>query len=142
MRIFLDTSCLFKLYHYETDTQKVLDAISTYKANAIFLSELAKLEFTSTIWKKVRTLEFTEARRATICQRFESDIATYSFVDVDKAIFAKAKELTDIYGKQGLRTLDSIQLATAISLKNECGLFITTDKLLHSFFQQESLPVL
>ena len=54
----------------------------------------------------------------------------------------EAKGLIHKYGMQGLRTLDSIQLATAISLKNECELFITSDKLLNSFFKQEALPVL
>ena len=139
MNIFLDTSCLFKLYHYENDTQKIIDTIAKNNVTIIFLSELAKIEFTSTIWKKVRTLEFTELRRKTIYSRFESDFESYSFIPADKILMDCARNLVDKYGKQGLRTLDSIQLATALSLKNECELFITTDKLLDNFFKQESL---
>ena len=85
----LDASCLFKLYHSENETQIVLDAISTYKTNAIFLSELAKIEFVSTMWKKVPTLEFTEPQRSSINARFESGFAKYSFVDLNKDILAK-----------------------------------------------------
>ncbi len=72
----------------------------------------------------------------------DTSFEKYNFVPVDNLIVTRAKDLIEKYGKEGLRTLDSIQLATAISLKSQCDLFITTDKLLHSFFIQESLPVL
>jgi len=142
MNLFLDTSSLFKMYHSEDGTQELLAILSNDNITKIFLSELTKIEFTSTIWKKLRTKEFTELQRKSVCNSFESDFVSYDFIEVDKNITTIAKDLIDKYGKQGLRTLDSIQLATAISLKSECELFITTDKLLHNFFLQESLPVL
>ena len=43
------------------------------------------------------------------------------------------------YGLKGLRTLDSIQLSTAITLEPEVNLFITSDNLLKSLLTEEGL---
>ncbi len=44
------------------------------------------------------------------------------------------------YGIKGLRTLDAIQLSSALSLKeNKDMAFFTHDKLLQSIFEQEGL---
>ena len=90
---------------------------------------------------KVRTKEITEIDAKTIIGNFENDISKYYFTPIDNSIVLKAKNLIDKSGKQGLRSLDSIQFATAIALKNECGLFITSDKLLQQFFISESLRI-
>jgi predicted nucleic acid-binding protein len=52
MKIFLDTSTLFKLYHREVDTEDLERLFTTEKITNIFLSEISKIEFTSTFWKK------------------------------------------------------------------------------------------
>jgi uncharacterized protein len=65
MKIFLDTSSLFKLYHKEAETEDLELVFSMIKITNIFLSEIAKIEFTSTIWKKVRTKEITELEAQT-----------------------------------------------------------------------------
>ena len=87
-------------------------------------------------------MDLSESEAVELLALFEADKEKYTFIPVEPTIISKAKHLVGKYGKQGLRTLDSIQLATAISLKNACVLFITTDKLLQSFFMQESLPVI
>lgn len=48
---------LVKMYHREADTAALERLFSTFKITHIFLSEISKIEFTSTIWKKVRTKE-------------------------------------------------------------------------------------
>ncbi len=141
MNIFFDTSPIFKLYHVENDTQKIVDLVNNPDLENIFLSEIAKIEFSSIVWRKVRLNEFSEQEAKRINRRFESDFRQYHFTQVDREIMAQAKILIEKYGHQGLRTLDSIQLSTAVSLIDECQLFVTSDKLLHSFFQQENLPV-
>lgn len=52
--IFLDTSSLLKLYHHEAGTDEVEKAIAD--ANSIILSELAKVEFNSAVWKNIRSV--------------------------------------------------------------------------------------
>ena len=140
MKIFLDTSSLFKLYHRETGTEELEELFSIVKITTIFLSEIAKIEFTSAVWKKVRTKEISELEAQTTLELFESDFAKYSFIATDSIIIEQARNLTTRYGVQGLRTLDSVQLSTAISLSQQVGVCLTADKLLKSFFNEEGLP--
>jgi uncharacterized protein len=139
MKLFLDTSSLFKLYHKETGTAELEELFSTANITTIFLSEIAKVEFTSTVWKKVRTKDISELEAQTTLELFEADFPKYSFIAMDSIIIEQARILTTKYGIQGLRTLDSIQLSTAISLSEQAGVFFTADNLLKSFFDGEGL---
>lgn len=141
MNIFLDTCSLFKLYHKEVGSEDLERLFSSVAISAVFLSDLTKIEFTSTIWKKVRTREITEIQAQTTLALFEADFDKYSFIVTDSLVIEQARLLVSKYGTQGLRTLDSIQLSTAISLREQVGLFCTADKLLLSLFQSENLPV-
>lgn len=140
MKIFLDTSSVFKLYHRESDTEEMELIFSTTKITDIFLSEISKIEFTSTIWKKVRTKEITESQAKTTLDLFESDFNKYAFVTIDSVIIEQARILITKYGTQGLRTLDSIQLSTCITLFQQVNVFFTSDKILKTLFEAEGLP--
>ena len=140
MKIFLDTSSLFKLYHREADTSELELVFSTSKITDIFLSEISKIEFTSTIWKKVRTHELTQSQAHATLGMFESDFTKYSFVATGSIIIEQARILCSKYGIEGLRTLDSIQLSTAVSLSQRVEQFLTADKLLKFLMQAEGLP--
>jgi predicted nucleic acid-binding protein len=139
MKLFLDTCSLFKLYHREVDTILLEKLFSTLTITGIYLSEITKVEFTSTIWKKIRTKEITAFEAQSILDLFENDFIKYSFVATDTAIIEQARILTSKYGTQGLRTLDGIQLSTAVSLSANVDLFITADKLLANFMVCENL---
>lgn len=139
MKIFLDTSSIFKLYHRETDTVELERNLSAISISSIYLSEIAKVEFTSTVWKKVRTKEITELEGQTTLDLFELDFVKYNFVTTDSIIIEQARILTSKYGTEGLRTLDSIQLSSAVSLVNQVDIFLTADKLLKSLFISEGL---
>lgn len=139
MRIFLDTSALFKLYHREIDTDKIENLFSNNVITTTYLSEITKIEFASTIAKKVRTQDLSKSKADELLSYFESDFKKYSFVQIDSIVIEQARNLIIKYGALGLRSLDSIQLATAVSLQNKASLFVTTDKLLNAFLKQESL---
>lgn len=139
MKIFLDTSSLVKLYHRETGTEELENLFTSQNITTIFLSEIAKIEFTSTIWKKVRTKEITELEAKTTLELFETDFEKYTFIATDSIVIEIGRDLTTKYGMQGLRTLDSIQFSTAISLARQSDIFFTADKLLKSFFEAEGL---
>ena len=124
MKIFLDTSTLFKLYHKETGTEEIERIFSSARISHVFLSEISKIEFSSTIWKKVRTKEITELEAQKTLDLFESDFGKYTFVTTDSIIIEQARILTSKYGKQGLRTLDSIQLSTSLSLFHHVDIFL------------------
>lgn len=77
----------------------------------------------------------------TVIRLFENDLLKYMLVPVDSNILKKAKELTIRYGTDGLRTLDSIQLACAVETKDRIYKYFTSDKLLNTLFEKEKLPL-
>lgn len=141
MKLFLDTSSLVKLYHREADTSVLEHVFITQNITAIFLSDITKIEFASTVFKKVRTSEITREQAFATLQLFEADFEKYYFIATDSIIIEQAKRLIEKYGLKGLRTLDSIQLSTAISLSKQVDIFLTADKLLQSLFVAEGLSI-
>ncbi len=74
---------------------------------------------------------------------FRQDITKYQWVSLDNVLIQQAQILLMKYGSEGLRTLDAIQLASALTLKNlSKSYFFTADKLLQTFFNQEGLLVI
>ena len=140
MKVFLDTSSLFKLYHKEAGTTDLENMFSTLKITEVFLSEISKIEFVSTVWKKIRTKEITEPEGLTTLNLFDNDANKYTFIATNTIILENARILIKKYGMQGLRTLDSIQLATCVTLSQYANTFFTADNLLNFFFKAEGLP--
>lgn len=142
MRLFLDTSSLFKLYYQESGTEIIEAVFQNHDVTVIFLSDITRVEFFSTVWKKFRVKEITNLMAEKMLEAFESDIEKYTLIPLESLIVEQAKNLINKYGHSGLRALDSLQLATAISLKDNASLFLTSDKLLNTYFIQESLKTL
>jgi uncharacterized protein len=135
MRVYLDTSSLIKLYHTESGT-KELDAIfQSNTVEGVFVSSLAKVEFNSALWKKVRTKDLLAEEAVVIISSFESDYSNYNFIDVTDDVIAVAKELISKYGLSGLRALDSIQLASIIKVRSQLDLAIAADELLRTLIK-------
>jgi hypothetical protein len=64
-----------------------------------------------------------------------------SLVPIDDFIIEQAKHFIEKYSSQALCSLESTQLSTAMQLKNNVGLFISSDNWLTSLPQEENLPV-
>lgn len=137
--IYLDTSSLVKAYHREPDSDKIIKILPQYQR--IFLSELTKIEFISAIWKKVNRGEATETDVKKCIQFFETDYNKYHWIIIDREIINSAINLLNKYSKIGLRTLDAIQLACAVSVKDNADEFLTSDKILKTIFIKEGLTV-
>lgn len=142
MKVFIDTSSLFKLYHFENDSNKIIELFSNFEVQAIYLSEITKIEFDSVVWKKYRKGEIDKYKVEAIIANFENDAKKFSFIKDTKELKKNAKYLISKYGKEGLRTLDAIQLASAISIKSKCNLYLTADILLEKLFDAENLATL
>ncbi len=141
MKAFLDTSSLVKLYHQENESDFVMKALSS-DIREIFLSELAILEFRSALWKKIREKEIEEKAAIEVIECFQDDVGNFQWILMQSNIVDSASDLLMKYGNRGLRTLDSLQLAAALTLKGEECIFLTSDKLLHTLFKEERLRVL
>ncbi len=141
MKAFLDTSSLVKLYHQEEGADFVMEALSN-DVEEILLSELAVLEFRSALWKKIREKEIEEKVAIEVIQCFHKDRDNFQWILLQSDIVESASYLLMKYGSYGLRTLDSLQLATALTLREEKCIFLTSDKLLRTLFVEERLNVL
>ena len=139
MKIFLDTSSLIKLYHFEIGTDYLDKLFEDNSIEEIILSDIAKVEFTSAIWKKVRTRELTNKEANSIIDSFEKDYENYTFIDLDAELVALAKDLVFKYGLKGLRTLDSFQLASILKIKSKLSFAVTADDLLKSLIKEEGI---
>jgi len=139
MKIFLDSSSLIKLYHSEIGTEYLDKIFEDHTIEEIFLSDIAKVEFTSAIWKKVRTKDLTDKEADFIIESYINDYDNYTFVELDDELVLLARDLILKYGIKGLRTLDSIQLASIIIIKSELAFAVTADDLLKSFIKSEGI---
>lgn len=140
MIAFLDTSSLIKLYHDEPDTERV-EQILSIGLDGIYLSELSVLEFRSAMWKKVRTNDITETQALEAIECFKDDFKNYNWIKLNTSIVNSASKLLSKYGKRGLRTLDSIQFASALKLRKRNCIYKTADILLAELFNEEGLKI-
>lgn len=141
MKIFLDTSSLLKLYHYEQGTEMLDKLFVDFAVSKVYLSEIAKVEFDSAIWKKVRTGELIQEEARSLIDSFELDYDKYKFIKMDSEIVSNARNLISKYGTNGLRTLDSIQLSSALKVRSELSFFVTADDLLRHLAETEKMLV-
>ena len=114
-RFFFDTSALIKLYH-EEDGTAVLDQLLLDHQPVIVISDLSVIEMISALAKKVRTQAISEETFKKIVAAFEKDIVAFEILYLDQGVKSRAVDLLKNRGmEQGLRTLDALQLASALT---------------------------
>lgn len=139
MKLFLDTSSLIKLYYKEEDTSDLDKIFINYTITTIFLSEISKVEFFSAVYKKARTKTLTSKNADDIIISFSEDEKKYQFIPLNDKIVSLSQKLIKKYGLAGLRSLDALQLASAISIKSSLDIALTSDILLKKFLIDESI---
>ena len=70
---------------------------------------------------------------------FETDYPNYTFIEVTNEVITIAQESVSKYGLRGLRTLDSIQLASIVKTEASLDVAITADDLLKNFIEIEGI---
>ncbi|WPP53000.1 type II toxin-antitoxin system VapC family toxin [Catalinimonas niigatensis] len=141
MNVFFDTSSLFKLYHKESGTEELMDFFNNNQINALFLAEITRIEFASVVWKKCRKRDIDETLSKKLIDKFEFDSNKYSYVTDTPDLKSLAGKLIAKHWKEGLRTLDSIQLASALIVKEDIEFFFSADHLLLELAQTEGLTI-
>ena len=142
MNIFLDTSSLVKIYHRETGTDELMMLFKEGRVEKMFLSSLTRVELHAALWKRYRMKHISIEMREIFAANFERDTVKYSWIEDNDEIKQNAITLLNKYGSDvSLKSFDSLQLATAASLRNEADLFITADKVLQKLFLAERLPI-
>ncbi len=117
---FLDTSALAKRYHKESGSE-YLDRILEQQGSQSLISHLSIVELESVLAIKRRTGEIDQQALEIARRRFRADLARQRLIvapPVRESHFHSARKLLIQYGvAEGLRTLDALQLAIALDLR-------------------------
>ena len=145
MNLFLDTSALIKLYHQEVGTEQFSKYLSNIKGD-LFLttSDLTKLELHSSLLKRSRIKEISNKNLFQLFRLLEKDFQNFNIIVIDQVIKDIVIQLLDSIGlKYGLRTLDSLQLASSLYSNNyfKIDYFVSLDKKLLNI-AKEYFPII
>jgi len=134
MNLFLDTNAVAKLYHREAGTDNLMAFLKLHKQNLVItLSDLTRIELHSTFLKQVRMKQITLETAAGVLAAFDRDLGMFNVVVVEEEIKDFAIDLLkSVAAQKSLRTLDAIQLSTALVFERVLPIdyFITSDKKL------------
>jgi predicted nucleic acid-binding protein len=143
---FFDTSALAKVYHQEVGTPKVVEIVDAIGAQ-VRISRLTVVELRSVFAIKVRTQVVTPEDVSLLLRQFQEDVVSRKFqvFAVNEQAFASAERLIEKYAfDKPLRTLDAVQLAVALGLKNQDLIdhFVAADAALCDVAALEGFSVL
>ena len=117
---FLDTSALAKRYHKENGSE-YMDRILEQSGSRSLISNLSIVELESVLAIKMRTGQINQQSLEIARRRFRADLARQRLLvapSVSESHFQRARKLLVQYGvTEGLRTLDALQLAIALDLR-------------------------
>jgi predicted nucleic acid-binding protein len=141
---FYDTSAAVKHYRAELGTAKV-DCLLADAASRHYLSTLGVVEAHSVFARLVRMGQITAAEFHRLRGRLLADIASglWHIIQVTPADFQQAQQLLVQHATtRGLRTMDALQLAVALSLHATSPLdnFVCADASLCLIAGTEGLP--
>ena len=137
MKLFFDTSALIKKYIIEDGSKKVDELMN--KAESIIVSVITEIEVYSTFKRLLIEKAINEIDYKTLLNEFDIDYPYFTHIIFDNLITSNAKLLIDKYQ---LKTLDSIQLGTALLLKDEIDYFIVCDSKLVKAGKKEGLKII
>ncbi|MBY0436008.1 MAG: type II toxin-antitoxin system VapC family toxin [Cyclobacteriaceae bacterium] len=137
MIYFFDSSALLKRYLIE----KGSDAVSTLleNAQAVYVSATTQLECMSAFHRLLQSHHLDKKGFLQIQKEILVDFTFFQFIEFDESIRRISLE---ILGKYPLRTLDTIQLASAIHVQEEISSFVVSDQLLKKFALREGIQVI
>jgi predicted nucleic acid-binding protein len=140
---FFDSSALIKRYHTEVGTKKV-DEIFSQQNIEFIISSLALSEVTSALNRKKNEGKMDPDLLNDILIEFYRDVLEkVTIISLDDSLLPRS---IDLILKRNLRTLDSLQLSTALSVFQLISevkfIFVCADKKLLEAAKQESLETL
>jgi predicted nucleic acid-binding protein len=132
-KYFLDTSALAKLYHKESGSE-FMDRIIREPGSQCMISRLSIVEMESVLATKVRTGEIDEIGVDIGRRCLRADLIQGRLLVGPPIVARHAARLLLIKfaASEGLRTLDALQLAVALDLKQDgdVSLFVAADQKL------------
>lgn len=128
MKLFFDTSALVKFFHEEEGSPKVTELISLH-GNEIWISELARIEFASAVFRRFRNNEIDEEKVNDALSGFDEQLFSFNIEPLGHAVMKEAESLLKEYGKaEGIRTLDALHLGTFNLISEKDWFFVAADE--------------
>ena len=130
MNVFFDTSALVKFFNVEQGTERVTELILN-RRNRIFISELARLEIYSALYRKFRNHQIDNVQLNEAISGFNDQLVQFNLESMNQLILDEAGVMLQNFGKNyGLRTLDAIHLATFSLIAEKSWVFVCSDDIL------------
>lgn len=127
MTYFFDTSALFKKYRTEAGSA-VVAALIDNSGNECWISELARIEFFSALFRLRRNQEISDDELEQQSKRFDAALPRYQIALLSPDVLTEAERLLRTEGhRYALRTLDSLHLATFRVFGDPTWTFVSTD---------------
>ncbi|HOV13830.1 MAG TPA: type II toxin-antitoxin system VapC family toxin [Spirochaetota bacterium] len=136
MNLYFDTSALIKKYIDESGSEIVDNLV--IEADTILVSRITEIETISTLRRLLLEKEISEIDYKNLKIEIEKDFNSFEVIEIDFEIINKAKNMIDKYQ---LKSLDSIQLGTLLSIENIVDKFIVCDKKLLESSKKEGFKV-
>jgi predicted nucleic acid-binding protein len=139
-RYFFDTSALVKVYHREEGSDFCLKIYSSQ--SPIIISELARVELLSALYRKHREKQLNAKALQAVLKIFKLDYNDrYEVLQLASLIYDDA--CTQHSSVHGLRTLDSLQLATFLNYcEQDQDSFVCADKKLFDVVKSEGVDAI
>lgn len=136
MNCFVDTSALSKKYVEEAGTPELLALLE--KAERVFVSPVTRIECASMLsrLRHFRQIGWSDAQVA--LDAIGRDTESFDQVRFDEILESTAMQVSLDHN---LKTLDSIQLASALVRKNEIQKFVASDRKLLAAARKEKFEV-
>jgi predicted nucleic acid-binding protein len=132
MKIYFDTSAIAKYFHNEGGSVQVIEMIDD-NSNTLWISELARIEFSSAFHRKFRMGEISAETLQDVITAFESKMNVWHIEPFSALQTEEANRIITEYGKTiGIRTLDALHLAAFHLLRQEDWVFAVADKQLNN----------
>jgi len=137
MRYFFDTSALVKRYIKEPGSEVIDNTID--KANDILVSALTHIETISAFRRLLAEGKICEVDYEKLKSELNKDFEDFSILPVSQKILNKAYQIVDA---EDLRTLDAIQLATAILYSNKIDQLVAADQRLLTVAENNNIDTI
>lgn len=130
MKIFMDTSSLFKKYHVEHGSEKLFEIFE--KTTEVIVSPITYVEVNNTIKRYYSEKKITKEEFNLLSNQINKDFQYFQKIRWDDLL---ENICISLINKYQLKSLDVIQLASA--KYSNCQQFITSDKKQYHIAQKE-----
>jgi len=140
MIVYLDTSCLVKIYVEEEGSEEVRRHIA--ESEIVATSQIAYVELFSALSRKLKEREISRKDFRKVSERFERDWGSLFTINVTESVIRKAAKICN---RRDVRAYDAVHISSALTIQDKVGvdaLFLSADAKQVSAAKMEKMKVL